>query len=81
MDLAGRMGLSCPLPRGLAVAVITTDILPRRIAMLKKLISTLITLVIAMTPVLLAGCEKNEIRTHKEMEVKEQIIHQDTVVQ
>ncbi len=49
--------------------------------MLKKLISTLITLAIALTPVLLAGCEKNEIRTHKEMEVKEQVIHQDTVVQ
>jgi hypothetical protein len=53
----------------------------RRNAMLKKLISTLITLAIALTPVLLAGCEKNEIRTHKEMEVKEQVIHQDTVVQ
>ena len=49
--------------------------------MLKKLISTLITLAIALTPVLLAGCEKDEIRTHKEVEVKEQIIQQGTVVQ
>jgi hypothetical protein len=49
--------------------------------MLKRIISTLITLVIALTPLLLAGCEKSEVRTHKEVEVKEQVIHQDTVVQ
>jgi hypothetical protein len=49
--------------------------------MFKRIISTLITLTIAFTPLLLAGCEKNEIRTHKEVEVKEQVIHQGTVVQ
>jgi ABC-type oligopeptide transport system substrate-binding subunit len=60
---------------------LSTNLDFRRNAMLKRIISTLITLVIALTPLLLAGCEKNEIRTHKEVEVKEQVIHQDTVVQ
>ena len=49
--------------------------------MFKRLASTLLVLAaIVLTP-LLIGCEKNEIKTHREVEVQKQVISQDTVVQ
>lgn len=35
---------------------------------------------IVLTP-LLAGCEKNEVKVHREVEVQKHVVSQDTVVE
>lgn len=50
--------------------------------MVKKLIScVLVVAVAAFVPAAMLGCHKNEVKTHKQVEVRDQVIQQDTVVQ
>ena len=48
--------------------------------MWKKVVSMLLAVaVLAMMP-LIAGCEKDEIKTHRHVEVKDQVVEQKTIV-
>lgn len=48
--------------------------------MLKKIVSTMVAMAIVLAMVGLTGCEKDEIKVHREVEVKDQVIQQNTVV-
>jgi len=47
----------------------------------RKMISTLLMAAVVALPAVLIGCEKDEIRTEKTVEVKDQVVGQETVVE
>ena len=49
--------------------------------MLKKSVSMLLVVVAIVGCMLLAGCEKNEVRTHHEEHVEKHVVSQDTIVE
>ena len=50
--------------------------------MFKKIISTLLAVVVAgVFLAVLIGCEKDEIQTQRQVEIKDTVVEQDTVVE
>jgi len=49
--------------------------------MLKKLIAIVLMVGVLGVTGILAGCEKDEIKTHRHVEVKDQVVEQHTVVE
>ena len=49
--------------------------------MWKKILSTLLVIAVFSMVPLIAGCEKDDIKTHRHVEVRDQIVEQKTIVQ
>ena len=47
----------------------------------KKMISLVMILTVVSLPLVLTGCTEDEIHTRQEIEVKEQVVEQKTVVE
>jgi len=48
---------------------------------MKKVLSSILVVAVIAFGCVLAGCEKDEVKTHRHVEVKDQMIHQDTIVE
>ena len=49
--------------------------------MLKKIIACVLMLAVLGFVPMMIGCEKNEIKTHRQTEVKDRVVNQHTVVE
>ena len=50
--------------------------------MLKKIIACVLVLaVLGFVPMMMTGCEQNEIKTHRQTEVRDRVVDQHTVVE
>jgi len=49
--------------------------------MLKKIIMSVLMVCVFALSALVAGCEKDEVKTHRHVEVHDKVVEQDTVVE